>query len=419
MKTPYEYAAKQGITFYKAQGNFAPGSYSIERSPEGKIFITARDIQGWNNGAADISEDIYLGLPVDIGYFSPPYPYRMLHLDCGRKYFSREDIEYLLTLMSWCRLNILNLHISERHAFRMQSNTHPEIVAPDHLSHEDIAALIRKAKSMGIRIIPSFDMPGHLDAVLSAHPWASLDPSGKNTALAGALDIRNPQACELIWEILDEVIEVFDTSEVTIGGDEFLEYGTEVDFLRSWAQEKYGPEAQENDAWVAFLNHTIERLAAQGIKTAVWNDGIYQQRLIDIDPRAHIYYWTRWGEHMESPTYFAQKNYSMVNWDGDLLYYVLRENQLDKNPTFSSVYSSFNPVLFPDKPKNFRIENSQGACFSIWCDDPDAQTVSEIKNFIIPPLHAFGLKLWPKGRRKDEQEAHKASGLLYSVIKNS
>lgn len=397
--------------------------YVVERDPadptrpgsakvlDHRVRVRAGTREGLVAGAVQVVTERVAELPVTAGRHVPDLARRALHIDAGRHYFSLEHLRQLATLAAWCRLNTINLHISETHGYRLASARHPEVVADDHLTFDEVANLREHCASLGIRVIPSFDMPGHLNGVLAAHPWARLR-GGDGREYEGALDITSPRARALVWDLLDEVIDVFDADEVTIGGDEFLDFGEGVDVLEVEARRRFGEGAHENDVWIAFLNDTVERLRARGVRAGVWNDGLRTGRVVDLDPGVILHYWTRWGAHMAPPAELARQGYTMTNWDGESLYFVLKHDHLDEVPTFESVSGGFDPRAYPDKVGATRLPDTFGAYFSIWCDEPDALSSAEIVAGVRGPLYAFGSLCWPCGRRRSDRAVRDALARL-------
>lgn len=367
-----------------------------------QLRVKAGSQTGIVSGAVQIIREQAGNQVVTTGLHTPPLAHRALHVDAGRHYFSAAHLHDLLRLMAWCRLNVMNLHISEEHAYRLESKSHPEVTDPAHLTHAEITQLCAHASDLGIRIVPGFDMPGHLGGVLRAHPWARLQGNNGKT-YDGALDILNPQACQLVWDLLDEVCDCFASDEVTIGGDEFLDFGEGVPSLQTAAQERFGYNAGENDVWIEFINLTIARLRRRGVRAGVYNDGVRTHRQVDLDIDALVHYWTRWGAHMACPASLDIAGYQLVNWDGESCYFVLKTGQMQQVPTFESVWEKFDPYTFPDKAGTYRNENTLGACFSIWCDHPDALSSSEILEQVTQPLAAFGTICWPLGRHRNAE----------------
>lgn len=346
------------------------------------------------------------GRPIPVvpttGRHQPRYGWRGLHVDAARRFIPAPVLCQLIDCMDQARLNVLNLHISENEGYRLPSRRHPEVSSPQHLSFEDVETVRQYAADRHITIVPSFDLPGHLDTVLRAHPWAQLQ--GEEGPIRGALDITNAKAVELAWDLLDEVIEIFDAKWVNIGGDEYLDFRQGVPALRRAAQEKLGPAAREHDLWVDFLNTTNRRLRERGIEVFMWNDGVHGDRIVDPDTDMLIHYWTRWGAHMTTATEFAERGHVLVNWDGELLYFVLRDDPDNTYPTAESVFAYFDPDIYPGKGERVRLPGQLGAVFSIWCDAPEAITDAELLELTHGPIMAFGQALWPVSHPRNSEE---------------
>ncbi len=355
-------------------------------------------------GSVQVLLERAAGVPVTAGSFDPPYGRRQLHLDAGRHFFPVETVLDLLRLMAWGRLNVLNLHVSENEGYRLPSAAHPEVTSAEHYSEVDVARMCAAADELGITVIPSIDMPGHLGHVLAADPWAQLTLDGQ--PVMGALDVTDPHARELAWTLLDETQALFRADEVTIGGDEFLDHRLALPELRRYAEDRFGEGARENDVWIEFVNATVERLYRRGIRAGVWNDGVQVRRTIDLHPEAIVHYWTRWGSHMAPPDELVA--HTMLNWDADALYFVLKRDHLDRLPTFDSVWDKFAADLYPDHVGHTRIPGTAGATFSIWCDEPDALTSTSVVRLAKWPLMAFASRCWTVGGLRSRETVKRA-----------
>lgn len=336
------------------------------------------------------------------GRHQPTYGWRGLHVDAARRFIPASMLCKLIDYMDEARLNVLNLHVSENEGYRLPSKRHPQVSSAQHLSFEDVEAVRQYAAERHITIVPSFDLPGHLDTVLQANPWAQLQ--GEDGPIRGALDITNPKAVELAWDLLDEIIEMFDAKWVNIGGDEYLDFRQGVPALREAAQTKLGEGAREHDLWVDFLNTTNQRLRQRGIEVFMWNDGVHGDRMVDPDTDMLVHYWTRWGQHMETAMDFAKRGHALVNWDGELLYFVLRDDPNNKYPTAESVFTYFDADIYPGKGERVHLPGQLGAVFSIWCDAPNAITDEELLRLSHGPIMAFGQALWPVGHPRSSEE---------------
>lgn len=144
----------------------------------------------------------------------PKYPERGLLVDLGRKYFSIDWIRDRIREMSYLKLNYFHLHLSDRQGFRLASERHPEIVSDRHYMKHEIRSLIEYAQRYHVQLVPEIDFPGHMDAILAAHPDLKL-VSRKGIVNHGAIDLSKPESYRLMADLLDEYLPLFPASTGT------------------------------------------------------------------------------------------------------------------------------------------------------------------------------------------------------------
>ena len=129
-------------------------------------------------------------------------------------------------------MNYLHLHLSDwstnenTGGFRLESTTHPELTATQHYSKADIAAIIAVANACHVIVVPEIDMPGHMNAILQAESGLNvgLKDSDGNVS-ASDIDVSNPNARQLISDLLNECLPLFTNSPYWhLGGDETVNY---------------------------------------------------------------------------------------------------------------------------------------------------------------------------------------------------
>lgn len=152
----------------------------------------------------------------------PDVAERRLHVDCARKYISKDWFIRQIREMSYMKMNTLQMHFSENLGFRIECETDPSIVSDEYLTKEEVREILAEAKKYGINVIPSFDSPGHVDQILRAHPeYGQVDIYGNH--YASGLDVTNPEAVEYIKSLYKEYMELFEgCTDFHIGGDEYM-----------------------------------------------------------------------------------------------------------------------------------------------------------------------------------------------------
>ena len=106
---------------------------------------------------------------------------RRVHVDCARKYISKDWFIRQIREMSYMKMNALQIHFSENMGFRIECETDPSIVSDQYLTKTEVREILAEAKKYGINVIPSFDSPGHVDQILKAHPeYGQVNTSGNH-----------------------------------------------------------------------------------------------------------------------------------------------------------------------------------------------------------------------------------------------
>ncbi|WP_059013034.1 family 20 glycosylhydrolase [Streptomyces specialis] len=353
------------------------------------------------------------GLPQGTVEDRPDRPQRGLSLDIARKHFPAAWIEDRLREMADLKLNQLQLHLSDDQAFRVESDTHPEIVSETHLTKDEVRGIVDLAASLHIEVIPEIDSPGHLGAVLDAHPGLRLTRADGSVA-PGAIDIADPAAGELIDDLLREYDDLFPSRLWHLGGDEYvalLASDPEATYpgLAEAARERHGPGATVRDLATGWLNDRAETVRELGRVPQVWNDGMHRGGTVAPDQDRQVAYWTGREYGAREPVEYLEAGYQVVNLNSEYLYYVLGEPNGFTYPTGERIYQEWTPdVLRGSEPVPDEYAGASripGGRLAVWCDLADAQTTAEVAEGIRMPLRAVAQKLWdPADPARDWQE---------------
>ena len=178
---------------------------------------------------------------------NPRFGYRGLHLDVSRHFFSKEEVMKLLDVMSFYKLNTLHMHLTDAGGWRIEIDKYPKLTSetafrtesdwrkwwdgrdrkylPEgtpgayggYYTKEDIREIVKHAASKHINIIPEIEFPGHSEEVLMAYP--ELSCSGKPYQ-NGDFCIGNELSFTFMEDVLAEVIDLFPSEYIHVGGDE-------------------------------------------------------------------------------------------------------------------------------------------------------------------------------------------------------
>ncbi|MEU7316345.1 glycoside hydrolase family 20 protein [Streptomyces sp. NPDC007083] len=401
---------KRGEDSGKSPGgkvNGGPESYRLV-SEDGKITITGGGDAGVFYGTRTLLQTwraqgrFAEGTVAD----APDRPQRGFSLDIARKNFSADWIEARIREMGDLKLNQLQLHLSDDQAFRIESDTHPEIVSDPHLTKAQVRGIVDLAASRHITVIPEIDSPGHLGAVLKAHPELQLR-SASGATPRGAIDISKPAAAKLVDELLVEFADLFPGKWAHAGGDEYQALMTEnpeqtYPGLAKKAREEFGDQATVQDLATAWLNDRASTLDKQGKIPQVWNDGMHRGGVVKPNKPREVAYWTGREAGEREPSEYLKEGWKVVNLNDEYLYYVLGQPNNFTYPTGRRIYEEWTPAVVrgtePVPDKWAGRDRILGGRFAVWGDLADAQTTGQVARGIRLPLAATAQKLWDPQR---------------------
>jgi len=214
----------------------------------------------------------------------PAYAFRGSMLDVARHFFNVEDVKRYIDLISFYKMNILHLHLSDDQGWRIEIKAWPNLTAHGGSSEvgggkggfytqEQYKDLVRYAMDKFVTVIPEIDMPGHTNAALAS--YAELNCNDSATKLYFGTDVGFSTLCtkkEITYKFVDDVIK--ELSELTpgpwihIGGDE----------SHATAKEDYIP----------FENRVQQIVKAHGKQVIGWDE----IALSTIQPGSVAQYWS-------------------------------------------------------------------------------------------------------------------------------
>lgn len=384
-----------------SKGSGAPESYTLTVR-DGQVRITGPDQAGVFYGTRTLKQEVSGGGSAPEGTVrdAPAKAQRGLNLDIARKNFTPDWIEDRLREMADLKLNQLGLHFSDDQAFRIESDTHPEIVSTPHLTKAQVRGITALAARLHIAVIPEIDSPGHLGAVLRAYPGLQLrDVQGRE--VKGAVDIANPAAAKLVDELLREYLPLFPGAIWHLGADEYqaLVYRdpqTSFPQLTAAARQRYGPTARVQDLATGWLNDRADVVRSAGRAPAAWNDGFFTGGLAQPAQDIQVEYWTGKENGARPPLEYLSEGRKVVNLNDEYLYYVLGEPNQFTYPDGRRIYEQWTPLVLRGTtavPARYG-EQILGARFAVWCDLAGAQTQAQVAAGIRLPLAALSQKVW-------------------------
>lgn len=238
----------------------------------------------------------------------PEYTWRGSMLDVARHFFSVEDVKHYIDLISFYKMNILHLHLSDDQGWRIEIKSWPNLTKTGgniqvgggkggFYTQEQYTEIINYAKSRYITIVPEIDMPGHINAALVSYaelnqgPRINREPGGKNNPAQGhqllngkptpglpytgievgfsTLDVKKEITFKFVNDVLRELAQITPGPYLHIGGDEAA--------------------VTKKPDYITFVNRFKEIVVANNKKMIGWEE-ISQA---DLDSSVTVQYWDK------------------------------------------------------------------------------------------------------------------------------
>jgi hexosaminidase len=301
-------------------------SYTLTVSPEA-VTIQAPETVGVFYGIQTLRQllpvevekrtfvpDVVWGVPCVVIKDAPRFEWRGYMMDEGRHFHGKETMLRTLDLMALQKMNVLHWHLTEDQGWRIEIKQYPKLTEigsmrngttkglfgkHDGMPHggfytqEEIREIVAYASERHITIMPEIEMPGHSMAALAAYPELSCTGGPFKVAcrFGPTWDIfcaGKERVFEFLQNVLDEVMALFPSPFVHIGGDEAPK--------TRW---KKCPDCQnriqqeglkgEHELQVYLANRMATYLDSHGRRVVGWNE-ILQEGLVES---AVVQYWIR------------------------------------------------------------------------------------------------------------------------------
>ncbi|WP_373296995.1 beta-N-acetylhexosaminidase [Streptomyces brasiliensis] len=382
-----------------------PESYTMTVR-DGRVNISGPADAGVFYGTRTLKQEVHGGgtAPEGVVRDEPAKPRRGFMLDIARKPYSAAWIEDRVRELGDLKFNELGLHFSDDQGFRIESSSHPEIVSKDHLTKAQVKRILDLAASRHIEVVPEIDSPGHLGAVLDAHPDLELrDADGDPTR--GAVDISKDASGATVDDLLEEYAGLFSGGYWHLGGDEYqalTRSDPEASYpqLAAAAQKAFGSGGNVADLATGWLNDRAGTVRAHDRTMRVWNDGFFESASVQPAKDLEVAYWTGKEIDAREPLVYLRAGRKVLNYNDEFLYYVLGEPQTFVYPTGQRIYEQWTPRVLrgTDTVPDRYDAQILGGSFAVWADIANAQTQEQVAAGIRMPLRATVQKLWDPGK---------------------
>lgn len=336
----------------------------------------------------------------------PRFGWRGCMLDVSRTFMNVTLVKRYIDLMAAYKMNVLHLHLTDDQGWRVEIKKYPRLTtvgskfAPEfnemggYYTQDDVRQLVKYAEARNITIVPEIDMPGHVCAALAAYPELScrgvcpkIHPfmmgPGIHTEVFCA---GKPNTYEFIYDVLDELLELFPSEYIHIGGDEAPKKEWKV--CRDCQQMmKDNQLANEEELQSLFVKKIGEYLSRKGRRLIGWDEIIDGGKLKGDE---YIMYWRSWvGKNVITQ---AEKGFKIVSSPVSHCYFDYSYDQINTKAVYQ-----YEPV--PDTVSVEAKKNFVGVQANFWSHIDRSE--SGIDNQLFPRLLALSEVGWTMPQNKD------------------
>jgi hexosaminidase len=229
----------------------------------------------------------------------PRYSWRGMHLDVSRHFFNKEEVKQYLDYMAAFKMNTFHWHLTDDQGWRIEIKKYPllthvgawrkgtrighystplqfdTIRYGGYYTQKEVSEIVEYAAKRKITIVPEIEMPGHSMAALAAYP--ELACSSKSYAVArnwGTMEdvmCPTPLTIKMMKEVLDEVMSLFPSSYIHIGGDECPKKQWELNtYCQQLKKEKGFKTENELQSW--FTEQIAQYLNSKDRTAIGWDE---------------------------------------------------------------------------------------------------------------------------------------------------
>ena len=347
----------------------------------------------------------------------PRFAWRGMLLDCSRHFMTKDFVKRYIDLLAFYKMNTLHWHITEDQGWRLEIKKYPKLTEigawrtekdgtryGGYYTQEDVKEIVAYAESRFITVVPEIELPGHSQAALAAYPEISCTggPFEVETEWGVFKEIYcagNEQTFTFLEDVLSEVVELFPSEYVHIGGDEAPKYRWEH---CPKCQKRIKTEGlhDEHELQSYFISRVAQFLATKNRKIIGWDEILEG----GLPKGATVQSW----RGMDGAIQAAKQGHYAIVSPTSHAYFDYDVKAIDVQKVYS-----FEPV-----PKSLNVQETQyimgGEC-NMWTERAPQDKVD---SKVFPRILAMSEVLWTEKNIRDFDIFYKNMQLHYEILDN-
>lgn len=340
----------------------------------------------------------------------PRFEHRGLMLDCSRHFWTVDELKESIEQLSFFKLNVLHLHLTDNQGWRLALDKYPDLAKkgsyyrnfPDlsgkYYTKEQLKELVEYAAVRGVEIIPEVDLPGHSAALLAGMPQLScrggefmtypqeMPYEQRKRTDETMICVGNPLVYEFVADLVDELVEIFPSPYVHLGGDEVSTgiWETCPKCRALFQKEGMTDYHQLQDYFTARVREIVQ---AKGKTMLGWDEVNTREAAV---PGDRLTVWRNDG--LEQQRKALERDVAVIMCPRDPCYF---DFGYARNPT-RKVYE-WEPVSSEIAVGKRSLVKGGQAC--LWTEFVTSQP--EVERMLYPRLCALAEVLWFKAEKRD------------------
>ena len=320
----------------------------------------------------------------------PDYAIRGFMIDAGRKYYPLSYLYSLVNMMSYYKMNTLQLHLNDNGfkdqyennwddtyaAFRMESDFFPGLTAIDgSYSKQEMRDLIRYAEKMGVEIIPEFDVPAH--SLAFTHYRPSLAAKKYDDA---HLDLENPELIPFLDSLYAEYLggpdPVFPCPRFHIGTDEYSNKDSAI-----------------CERFRELIVHLCDEVKKYGKQPVFWGSLTHAKGVTPVPSDGVL--MSLWYNGYADPVEMHKQGFHMISIPDAFIYIVPAAGYYNDYLNTRWLFKNWNPSLIRNKRFDHQDPLIDGGMFALWNDYiKNGISVGDCHDRILPAMQIISEKCW-------------------------
>ncbi len=379
-----------------------------------------------------VAQDINVNLSAVEIYDKPRFAYRGAMLDVARHFYTVDEVKTFIDMLALHNINRFHWHLTDDQGWRIEIKKYPKLMSVaserketvvgrwysgiydgkpygGYYTQDELRDVIDYAAKRHITIIPEVDLPGHMQAALTAYPELGCTggPYEVRTIWGVSQDVLcvgNDFTLQFVKDVLSEVADIFPSEYIHIGGDECPKVRWEKcpkcqERIKSLGLKSDAKHTKEQRLQSYMIQEAAKYLKEKGKRIIGWTE-ILEGGLV---PDATLMSWIGESGGIEA----AHQHHDVIMTPNTYLYFdYYQSKKVEDEPLAIGGYLPIEKTYnYEPMPKELTKEEQQyikGVQANLWTEY--IPVFSQVQYMVLPRLGAAAEVQWTDPSKKDYKD---------------